>query len=741
MAREAEEVSASLVREYLSRKGLRKTIACLDEELPRTNFSINNRSDLRRVLHLEILYKRNKSEEQPLKSMLEMMVKERMRKCGDAKTRDLEDRLTFSAEQESLIPDSPSANDTTCVRRHRDVADVHRINLSGSESGFTAQLKASPAKEPRSPKTSSSVLLSETERSACPSSSQGGVSPSVRVGLGVDRSQDGQGTRSRRLRRDILSGPVTASTQETSRGRCARKPPGSYSLLAKSECDSDGVTRLSQSVSVDVGHTESARTVPSEREDDTFLSSSQNTVIDGLGGLHRVASPRRTSACCPRVGGLQGALMVLDDVDDEDLRSLSTLPIRNTQPQLGVSKRPMDQQTATALKMLIFGSPTSCFSAEWKQQSFTFSGTPGLRYGIVQKKGGPCGVLAAVQAAVLQKLLFEGGSRGSEAEQLQVSDAVRTRCLTDALTEILWRAGDGKKATVAINSGRRLFTPMGHYRSEGILELITCVEVESFTELRQQLDDHITQFESGPFGCILLFLSAVLSRTIEGTRGDMDTPTSSLIGAHGYCTQRSVQSLRATEAVNAVCVGVTMVFIWSGTYRTRHCAEVLGQLAVLTMELVSLLLVGQAVSNVFDDEMKLDSSNGNFTLLRGVSERSNVGLLSLFEHYNICKVGSHLKTPRFPIWVVCSESHFTTLFSLCEDLTSSRWKPRPFDLFYYDGLANQLEPIRLTVYLDSAVLATDSRDMNSDLIPPLELCIRTRWPDAVVSWNETEPIL
>ncbi|XP_076860474.1 putative ubiquitin carboxyl-terminal hydrolase MINDY-4 isoform X2 [Brachyhypopomus gauderio] len=695
MAREAEEVSASLVREYLSRKGLRKTIACLDEELPRTNFSINNRSDLRRVLHLEILYKRNKSEEQPLKSMLEMMVKERMRKCGDAKTRDLEDRLTFSAEQESLIPDSPSANDTTCVRRHRDVADVHRINLSGSESGFTAQLKASPAKEPRSPKTSSSVLLSETERSACPSSSQGGVSPSVRVGLGVDRSQDGQGTRSRRLRRDILSGPVTASTQETSRGRCARKPPGSYSLLAKSECDSDGVTRLSQSVSVDVGHTESARTVPSEREDDTFLSSSQNTVIDGLGGLHRVASPRRTSACCPRVGGLQGALMVLDDVDDEDLRSLSTLPIRNTQPQLGVSKRPMDQQTATALKMLIFGSPTSCFSAEWKQQSFTFSGTPGLRYGIVQKKGGPCGVLAAVQAAVLQKLLFEGGSRGSEAEQLQVSDAVRTRCLTDALTEILWRAGDGKKATVAINSGRRLFTPMGHYRSEGILELITCVEVESFTELRQQLDDHITQFESGPFGCILLFLSAVLSRTIEGTRGDMDTPTSSLIGAHGYCTQ----------------------------------------------ELVSLLLVGQAVSNVFDDEMKLDSSNGNFTLLRGVSERSNVGLLSLFEHYNICKVGSHLKTPRFPIWVVCSESHFTTLFSLCEDLTSSRWKPRPFDLFYYDGLANQLEPIRLTVYLDSAVLATDSRDMNSDLIPPLELCIRTRWPDAVVSWNETEPIL
>ncbi|TRY95207.1 hypothetical protein DNTS_010018, partial [Danionella cerebrum] len=60
MGKDVEEVSASLVREYLSRKGLKKTIACMDEELPRTQFSINNRSDLRTILHLEGLYKKNK---------------------------------------------------------------------------------------------------------------------------------------------------------------------------------------------------------------------------------------------------------------------------------------------------------------------------------------------------------------------------------------------------------------------------------------------------------------------------------------------------------------------------------------------------------------------------------------------------------------------------------------------------------------------------------------------------------
>ncbi|XP_073689220.1 probable ubiquitin carboxyl-terminal hydrolase MINDY-4 [Garra rufa] len=175
----------------------------------------------------------------------------------------------------------------------------------------------------------------------------------------------------------------------------------------------------------------------------------------------------------------------------------------------------------------------------------------------------------------------------------------------------------------------------------------------------------------------------------------MDVPSSTLIGAHGYCTQ----------------------------------------------ELVNLLLCGRAVSNVFDDEMKLDSGNGNFTLLKGIKTRCNIGLLSLFEHYNICKVGSHLKTPKFPIWVVCSESHFSVLFCPSEDLATDYSREEEFDLYYYDGLANQQEPIRLTVYPHSAAGAAQNDSADSDLIPPLELCIRTKWRKAVVSWNNTEPIL
>lgn len=59
------------------------------------------------------------------------------------------------------------------------------------------------------------------------------------------------------------------------------------------------------------------------------------------------------------------------------------------------------------------------------------------------------------------------------------------------------------------------------------------------------------------------------------------------------------------------------------------------------------------------------------------------------------QVGTHLKTPLYPIWVVCSESHFSVLFGLQRELLTNQDKD--FDLYYYDGLANQQEEIRLTV--------------------------------------------
>ncbi|KAK2505786.1 hypothetical protein MC885_020915 [Smutsia gigantea] len=334
-------------------------------------------------------------------------------------------------------------------------------------------------------------------------------------------------------------------------------------------------------------------------------------------------------------------VLQLEDVEGELIKEDVSLPPVLSTLKLQVVSKPIDLSVAKDIKTLLFGSSFCCFNEEWKLQSFSFNEAASLKYGI----GGPCGVLAAVQGCVLQKLLFEGDSSADGARQLQPSNTHRTHCLTLAIADIVWRAGRHERAVVTLASGTQQFCPTGKYKADGVLETLILHSLTCYEELVTFLQQSIHQFEVGPYGCILLTLSAIFIRQ------DLDVPTSHLIGAHGYCTQ----------------------------------------------ELVNLLLTGKAVSNVFNDVVELDSGNGNITLLQGISARSDIGFLSLFEHYNVCQVGCFLKTPRFPIWVVCSESHFSVLFSLQPELLRDWRTERLFDLYYYDGLANQQEQIRLTI--------------------------------------------
>jgi len=73
-------------------------------------------------------------------------------------------------------------------------------------------------------------------------------------------------------------------------------------------------------------------------------------------------------------------------------------------------------------------------------------------------------------------------------------------------------------------------------------------------------------------------------------------------------------------------------------------------------------------------------------LLKGIPSRSDIGFLTLFEHFDYVKVGEHYKLPRFPIWVVCSESHYSVFFAASGDATPlSSQLSDEFDLLYFDG--------------------------------------------------------
>lgn len=61
---------------------------------------------------------------------------------------------------------------------------------------------------------------------------------------------------------------------------------------------------------------------------------------------------------------------------------------------------------ANGVRHLVLGNASKSFNDAWREQGFYFCGIDGLRYGLVQAEGGPCGVLAAVQAFLLEVYFY-----------------------------------------------------------------------------------------------------------------------------------------------------------------------------------------------------------------------------------------------------------------------------------------------------------------------------------------------
>lgn len=267
-----------------------------------------------------------------------------------------------------------------------------------------------------------------------------------------------------------------------------------------------------------------------------------------------------------------------------------------SRPALGTTLRslqgePVPQDTLRAITELLWGSSGQP-PPSWHQGLF-FNSKPSLLFGLVQLQGGPCGVLAAVQAHVLAALYRNGGGFN-----LSPNPTEQKQALVSAMANILWTAKSGSSVSVALPP-----------RSEGLSgtishdQLMRGATFLSATSL-ESLQDTLTAASSAymdpnGWGIVLLVFSAALSRGVHVIRQDMDEKNNSLMGMHGYCTQ----------------------------------------------ELVNLLVTGRAMTNVFDGSKDIDGM-----IFRGVTGPCKLGLLTLFEWYRSMEVGSRLKNPELPIW-------------------------------------------------------------------------------------------
>lgn len=98
---------------------------------------------------------------------------------------------------------------------------------------------------------------------------------------------------------------------------------------------------------------------------------------------------------------------------------------------------PMD---TAAIKQLLFKSQTGSFHDSW-QQGFYLD--PKLKYGLFQDKGGPCGIIATVNAFYLKHLLY-GHKRKLD------DSSVFKECLASAITDVLLNASNGNQVCLAV---------------------------------------------------------------------------------------------------------------------------------------------------------------------------------------------------------------------------------------------------------------------------------------------------
>mmetsp|Transcript_30963 Transcript_30963/g.100864 ORF Transcript_30963/g.100864 Transcript_30963/m.100864 type:complete len:586 (-) Transcript_30963:198-1955(-) len=427
------------------------------------------------------------------------------------------------------------------------------------------------------------------------------------------------------------------------------------------------------------------------------ISREERALLEGIAdpqdAKYAPRAPPSSSGVKPRAAAVEE--LMVEEVDDLDFGGGSSMQTPSgMKPRTGFSSarsgggqnvaagsEPLDPSKAQDMRFLLFGRLGGRPPPSWKQ-GFFYSSVRDLEYGLVQLEGGPCGVLAAVQAHIVHSVLrSEGEVRG------RMSPEEQQKHLVAGLASALWQAGGGTAAQLVTSLERSTSGLSVDQLSAGA----RVTHISSLSLLEEAVRGCAGLYmEQEGHGIMMFLFSLLLTRGIGAIKEDMDEPETGLMGAHGYCTQ----------------------------------------------ELVNLIITGRSFTNVFDGNVDMDGK-----LLKGLQDRSKIGLLTLFEWYKYVEVGSRLKEPEMPVWVVCCESHFTCLFA-----GSRRTKVDlgdAFDLIYYDGLAKQDEVIRFTISRDPEGGYTakvgdsigERGQMEGELIPPLELVIETRWPGSKVCWN------
>lgn len=338
------------------------------------------------------------------------------------------------------------------------------------------------------------------------------------------------------------------------------------------------------------------------------------------------------------------------------------------QPEDGAgttSSSSTSQEQIREICQLLWGSSIRQEVFRRWSQGFEFSaGEPAA---LVQRDGGPCCVIAPVQAYLLKILLMEtpGHSFSDltpdkcktlliqaicqilmkckssskyrivslKPRQAASSSATATGSvgapveedgdaeMVDAL-ENLPPSGSGEDVELGVDAATTATSnvtaagsssgPAEPWTPEAFHERLCVTEVESIDDVEKYYSEqfHVLADECG---VLLLLYTVLLTKGLECVVSEVSDTSEPLIhGTYGYGGQA----------------------------------------------LINLMLTGHAVPYVWDNEQDVGGLK-----LKGITQQSDIGFITLMEQMQYCTVGFFYKNPKCPVWVMGSETHLTVLFS------------------------------------------------------------------------------
>ncbi|XP_045441767.1 ubiquitin carboxyl-terminal hydrolase MINDY-3 isoform X2 [Pipistrellus kuhlii] len=268
----------------------------------------------------------------------------------------------------------------------------------------------------------------------------------------------------------------------------------------------------------------------------------------------------------------------------------------------------MSEQTKELVE-LVWGTKSSpglsdTIFCRWTQ-GFVFSESEGSA--LEQFEGGPCAVIAPVQAFLLKKLLFSSEKSSwrdcpeEERKELlchTLYDILESACCDNSGSYCLvsWLRGKTAEENASISGSPAESSCQVEHSSSalaveelGFERFHALIQKRSFGNLSELKDAVLDQYSmwGSKFGVLLFLYSVLLTKGIENIKNEIEDSTEPLIDpVYGHGSQ----------------------------------------------SLINLLLTGHAVSNVWDGDRECSGMK-----LLGIHEQSAVGFLTLMEALRYCK--------------------------------------------------------------------------------------------------------